>query len=198
MEESMRQLRKISALVLAATALPVLALSASSVTASASSVATCASLTKSLVTSEGFSGATAPVVTPYNYAQVSKNQTNALGTLYDFGPKALIVACVAPSDLKQLSVLAKSKTTMSATQYMAYVVKQSQGSMTKTTVGPVSDYLDFGNGKEDGVGSLSSAASLRLDAWVAGNYIFLTFSQPATQKPSAALMNFIKFTVASY
>ena len=61
---------------------------------------------------------------------------------------------------------------------------------------PVTDYLDFGNGKEDGVGSLSSAKSLRLDAWVAnGKYVILTFSQPAAAVAPKALLAFMKSTV---
>jgi hypothetical protein len=69
--------------------------------------------------------------------------------------------------------------------------------MTKTKVGPVNDYLDFGNGKEDGLGSLSTAKSLRLDAWVAnGKYVILTFTAPAAAKASTPLLNFINSTLA--
>ena len=94
--------------------------------------------------------------------------------------------------------MAGSKTTMSANAYMAYVVKQAAGAMKKTPVGGVSDYLDFGNGKEDGIGSLSKAGSIRLDAWVAGGYIFLTFSQPASATPTPALLKFIKYTTSNF
>jgi hypothetical protein len=83
---------------------------------------------------------------------------------------------------------------MTATQYLAYIVKGSAGAMKKTAVGGVSDFLDFGNGKEDGVGSLSTAGSLRLDAWVAGKYVVLTFSAPAAAVPSKSLLAFIKST----
>ena len=86
------------------------------------------------------------------------------------------------------------KPVMTATQYLAYVVKQSAGAMKKTPVGGVSDYLDFGNGKEDGVGSTAKAGSLRLDAWVAGKYVILTFSAPAVATPPAPLLAFIKST----
>ena len=66
--------------------------------------------------------------------------------------------------------------------------------MKKTAVSGVSDYLDFGNGKEDGLGSTSTAGSVRLDAWVSGNFIFLTFAAPALQTPSKPLLALIKST----
>lgn len=106
------------------------------------------------------------------------------------------MGCVSPVDIAKYSVAANGakKPVMTATQYLAYVVKQSAGAMKKTPVGGVSDYLDFGNGKEDGVGSTSNAGSLRLDAWVAGKYVILTFSAPAVATPPAALLAFIKST----
>ena len=157
----------------------------------------CGNLTKSLVVKDGYTKATGPKITKYNYAHPDKNEANALGTTYDFGSKALVVGCVSPTDLVQLSIAAqgKKKPTMTATQYLAYMVKQSAGAMTKTPVAGMDDYLDFGNGKEDGVGSMDKARSLRLDAWVIGNYIVLTFSGPVTsQKAPAALVNFINST----
>ncbi len=173
-------------------------LAAQATPSSASSMmATCGSITKSLVVSEGFTKATGPVVTNYNYANPSKNEANALGQTRDFGKSSIVVSCVSPSDIKKLSAEAKLKTT-GATAYMKYLVAQSAGAMTKTPVAGVNDYLDFGNGKEDGVGSMIKAGSIRLDAWVAGNYIFLTFVNPASAKPSAALTNFIHFTENNY
>ena len=83
---------------------------------------------------------------------------------------------------------------MSSTQYLASVVKDSAGAMKKTPVAGVNDYLDFGNGKEDGIGSTAKVGSLRLDAWVAGKYVILTFSAPAVATPPAALVAFIKST----
>jgi hypothetical protein len=149
---------------------------------------------------DGFTGATTPVITPYNYAKPSANATNALGTTIDFGAKAFVVGCVSPSDIKKLSITAQgsSKPALSATQYMAYMVKQSAGAMIKTPVAGVSDFLDYGNGKEDGLGSTSKAGSVRLDAWVAGGYIFLTFDAPVTSTPPKALLNFIKTTEKLY
>lgn len=160
------------------------------------SAPSCASITKSLVVADGFKGATGPKITKYNYTKVSANPTNALGTTIDFGSKALVVACVSPADLKKLSVIAQgaSKPTMTATQYMAYLVKTSAGAMTSTPVGGVTDYLDYGNGKEDGLGSTSKAGSVRLDAWVVGNFDVLTFIAPATSTPSKALLAFITTT----
>jgi hypothetical protein len=158
----------------------------------------CSSITKALVVADGYKSATTPTITPYNFANVSANQANALGTTIDFGSKALVVGCISPADIAKYSVTANGakKPAMSATQYLAYVVKQSAGAMKKTPVGGVSDYLDFGNGKEDGVGSTSKAGSLRLDAWVAGKYVILTFSAPAVATPPAALLAFIKSTQA--
>ena len=154
----------------------------------------CASITKVVVVKAGYTGATGPVVTHYNYAKPSANAANSLGTTLDFGPKALVVACVSPSDIVTLSKKAKGMK-MTADQYLAYMAKQSAGAMKKTTVGGVTDYLDFGNGKEDGLGSTASAGSIRLDSWVAGGkYIILTFSQPASAKPTTSLLNFIKAT----
>lgn len=162
----------------------------------ATSASSCASITKSLMIADGFSGATTPKVTPYNYTKPSMNPANALGTTIDFGPKALVVACVSPSDIKKLSAIAQgsSKSPMSATQYLAYVAKGSAGAMKKTSVGGVSDYLDFGNGKEDGLGSTSKAGGVRLDAWATNKYIFLTFSAPVSMTAPKALLSFIKTT----
>jgi hypothetical protein len=168
---------------------------ATSAGAAGSSVS-CASITKSVIVADGFTGATTPKVTPYNYTTSSANPANSLGTTIDFGSKALVVACVSPSDIKKLSVIAhgSSKPPMTATQYMAYQVKQSAGAMVKTPVGGVSDFLDFGSGKEDGLGSTAKAGSVRLDAWVAGKYIFLTFIAPVSTTPSKPLLSFIKTT----
>ena len=84
---------------------------------------------------------------------------------------------------------------MTATQYLSYMAKQSAGAMKNTPVGGVADYLDLGNGKEDGVGSTLTAGSIRLDAWVAGGkFIILTFSAPASATPSQSLLAFIKST----
>jgi len=164
----------------------------------ATSTSACSKITKSVVLADGYSGALTPTITPYNYAKVSSNPVNALGSTIDFGAKALVVGCVSPADILKLaaSVQGNATTTMSANQYMTYMVKQSAGAMTKTSVGGVSDYLDFGSGKEDGLGSTSTAGSIRLDAWVVGNYIVLTFSAPASSTPPKALVNFIKTTNA--
>ena len=156
----------------------------------------CASITKALVIADGYKSATGPTTTPYNFAKPSANQANALGTTIDFGAKALVVGCISPADIAKYSVAGNGakKPVMTATQYLAYVVKQSAGAMKKTPVAGVSDYLDFGNGKEDGVGSTAKAGSLRLDAWVAGKYVILTFSAPAVATPPASLLAFIKST----
>ena len=165
---------------------------------SASAVApSCASITKDVVVADGYTSATPPVATKYNYKKPSANAANALGTTLDFGPKALVVGCVSPAGIAKLSAAAqgKNKPAMTATQYLDYMVKQSAGAMKKTTVGSVADYVDFGNGKEDGLGSTATAGSVRLDTWVAADkYIILTFSQPAAATPPAALQSFIKTT----
>lgn len=146
---------------------------------------------------DGFTGATTPKVTSYNYTKPSMNPANALGTTIDFGPKALVVSCVSPSDIKKLSAIVQgpSKPPMSAAEYLAYLAKQSAGAMKMTPVGGVSDYLDFGNGKEDGLGSTSSAGGVRLDAWATNKYIFLTFSAPVSMTAPKPLLSFIKTTV---
>lgn len=156
----------------------------------------CSAITKSAVITDGYTKATTPVITAYNYTKSSANAANSLGTTIDFGSKALVVACVSPADIKKLSVAVQgaSKPSMTATQYMAYMVKQSAGAMTKKSVGGIDDYLDLGNGKEDGLGSTAKAGSLRLDAWVAGQFIVLTFSAPATATVPKALLAFIKTT----
>jgi len=166
-----------------------------SLTANATT-SSCLALTKSAVVADGYANATTPTITAYNYAKLSANAANSLGTTIDFGSKALVIACVSPTDIKKLSVAVQgaSKPAMTATQYMAYMVKQSSGAMTKRSVGGVSDYLDLGNGKEDGLGSTAKAGSLRLDAWVAGKFIILTFSAPATATAPKALLSFIKTT----
>ena len=164
--------------------------------AGATQVGSCSSLTKAVVVSDGFTGAATPKITPHNYTKASANSANALGTTIDFGSKALVIGCVSPADIKKLSVIAlgSSKPAMTTTQYMAYLVKQSAGAMIKTPVGGVSDYLDQGNGKEDGLGSTAKASSVRLDAWITGNYIVLTFTVPATATASKPLLALIKTT----
>jgi hypothetical protein len=196
-------LRKLGSLTSAAVmSAGLLTISIGAVSASAAVTVTnqCKNLTKSALVADGFTKASKPKVTPYNYKKPSKNAANALGTTYDFGSKSVVVACLSPSDLQKFSVQAqgKSKPTMTAEQYMAYMVQQSQGAMTATQVGGVTDYLDFGNGKEDGVGSTSKAGSVRLDAWVAGNYIYLTFIAPVrSQTPPPALLSLISSTQAN-
>ena len=164
----------------------------------ATSASACNKITKAVMVADGYNKAVSPSITSYNYTNPSSNPANALGNTIDFGAKALVVGCVSPADIKKLSasVQGSSKTTMTTNQYMAYLVKQSAGAMTKTPVGGVSDYLDFGSGKEDGLASTSTAGSIRLDAWVAGSYIILTFSAPASATPPKALLNFIKTTKA--
>jgi hypothetical protein len=168
----------------------------STIAGAATTTSACSAITKAAVVPDGFTGATSPKITNYNYSKPSANAANSLGTTIDFGAKALVVSCVSPADIKKLSVTAQgaSKPAMTATQYMAYMVKQSAGAMKKTPVGDVSDYLDFGSGKEDGLGSTAKAGSVRLDAWVAGNYIVLTFTAPVATTPSKALLSFIKTT----
>lgn len=162
----------------------------------ASATGLCSSLTKAVVAADGYTGATTPKITSYNYTKISANAANSLGTTIDFGAKALVVSCVSPADIKKLSAIAQgsSKPTMSTAAYMAYLVKQSAGAMKKTPVGGVSDYLDMGSGKEDGLGSTAKAGSVRLDAWIAGNYIILTFTVPATATPTKSLLAFIRST----
>ena len=188
-------LRKISVIALS---LSLFSLGLSFTPAAQATTGTCSSITKALVIADGYKAATGPASRAYNFKNPSVNQANALGTTIDFGVKALVVGCISPSDIAKYSALANGakKPIFSATQYLAYIVKQSAGAMKKTQVGGVSDYLDFGNGKEDGVGSLSKAGSLRLDAWVAGNYVILTFSAPAFATPPASLLAFIKSTQA--
>jgi hypothetical protein len=182
-----------------AVAAAIIALGASSLAITPANAATsaaasgCSAITKALVVSDGYTAATGPVVTNYNYANLKANAANALGTTIDFGAKALVVGCVSPADIAQL--VGKGKATMTATAYLQKMAKDSAGAMKKTMVGGVADYLDFGNGKEDGVGSVKTAGSIRLDAWVAGGkYIILTFSGPAASTPSKALLAFIKST----
>ena len=186
--------RKILGATIASFSLVVAGLSLTPAAQAASG--SCSSITKAIVIADGYKLATGPTTMSYNFTTPSANQANALGTTIDFGAKALVVGCVSPTDIAKYSVLAQGskKPTMSATQYLAYVVKQSAGAMKKTAVGGVSDYLDFGNGKEDGVGSTANAGSLRLDAWVAGKFVILTFSAPAVATPPAALLSFIKTT----
>jgi len=182
-------LRKIS---ISAASLALVVAGLSFTPAAQAAAGSCASITKALVVADGYKLATGPTTTPYNFANTSANQANALGTTIDFGAKALVVGCISPADIAKYS--GSKKPVMTATQYLESVVKASAGAMKKTAVGGVSDYLDFGNGKEDGVGSTSKAGSLRLDAWVAGKYVILTFSAPAVATPPAALLAFIKST----
>jgi hypothetical protein len=149
---------------------------------------------------DGYKGAATPVVTPYNYTKPSMNPAHALGTTLDFGSKAIVVSCISPSDIKKLSTMVQgsSKPPMSAAQYLAYLAQQSAGAMKKTPVGGVSDYLDFGNGKEDGLGSTAKAGGVRLDAWATKHYIFLTFSAPVATTAPKSLLSFISTTVKNF
>ncbi len=182
--------------VVVAVVVGVLVSSSSSKTTTLSLKGTCGALTKSVVVADGFTNASGPTITKYDYNNLNANAANSLGTTIDFGKGALVVACVSPSDIAKLSASAQAagKPTMTAQQYMDYMVAQSAGAMTATPVGGVTDYLDFGNGKEDGLGSTATATSVRLDAWVANKFIILTFIHPASATPSAALLNFITTT----
>ena len=192
----MRIISKASGLIAAAVVAGSLSLVSGAVNAGATTtMASCSNISKSLVIADGFTAAVTPTITPYNYANLSANQANAMGSTIDFGPKALVVSCVSPADVAKLAKIAKLPATTTAAQYMSYVVMQAAGAMKKTMVGGVADYLDFGNGKEDGIGSLSKAGSIRLDAWVAPQgFLVFTFSQPASATPSAALLKFIAST----
>jgi hypothetical protein len=170
----------------------VMVLAAQAAPSSAASMATCGSITKSLMVSEGFKNATGPMVKAYNFAKPSENEANALGQTRDFGKSAIVVSCVSPSDIAKLSAQAKLKTT-GAKAYIKYVVTQAAGAMKATPVDGVTDYLDFGNGKEDGIASMAKAGSIRLDAWTVGSYAFFTFTTPAGA-PSKSLSNFIHYT----
>ena len=162
--------------------------------AGAATTSPCHSITKAQAIAAGFTSASGPTVTPYNDRNVSANATNALGATIDFGPKALVVSCVSPADLKVLSVAAQGtkKPTMTATQYLRYLVRTSGGSMKAQSIGGIPNYVDFGNGKEDGLGSTSTARSVRLDSFVAGRYIILTQTTPAVSTPSQSLKKFAK------
>lgn len=183
------------ALVVIAAVVVSVVIATSSGTKKKAVAASCSSLTASVLTSDGFH-VTGPKVMPYDYNNVNANPANALGTTLDFGKNALVIACVSPSDIAKLSVMAQGSghSTMTADEYMAYLVQQSAGAMVKTPVGGVDDYLDFGNGAEDGLGSTATAKSVRLDAWVTHKYIILTFIAPASVTPSQALLNLISTT----
>jgi hypothetical protein len=121
-------------------------------------------------------------VTPYNDNKVTANAPNSLGETIDFGSKALVVGCATPTDLKALSLVANGagKPSMTAAQYVQYLVRSSAGAMKRESIGGVLGYVDYGNGKEDGLGSTASAGSVRLDTFAAGHYVINFFSSPIT------------------
>ncbi len=160
--------------------------------ASASTTNKCGQLTLSTIKSYGFTKATGPKITQYNFTKSSANAANALGETIDFGARALVISCVTPSDIAKLSVQAGGKKTWTAQQYMNWMVKDSAGAMKATPTAGTTSYLDFGNGKEDGLGSTVKATSVRLDAFVFHNYILMIQTAPLSVKPSAALSAFIK------
>jgi hypothetical protein len=136
-------------------------------TTSKSSSPTCQSITRAQVVAAGFAGALTPKVTPYNDNKVTANAPNSLGETIDFGSKALVVGCATPTDLKALSLVANGagKPSMTAAQYVQYLVRSSAGAMKRESIGGVLGYVDYGNGKEDGLGSTASAGSVRLDTF---------------------------------
>ena len=160
--------------------------------ASAATANKCGQLTLSAIKSYGFTKATGPKITQYNFTKSSANAANALGETIDFGAKALVISCVTPSDIAKLSVQAGGKKTWTAQQYMNWMVKDSAGAMKATPTAGTTSYLDFGSGKEDGLGSTVKATSVRLDAFVFHNYILMIQTAPVSVKPSAALSAFIK------
>jgi hypothetical protein len=166
--------------------------------AGASAAPSCNSITKSQAVAAGFKMATGPKITPYNNQNLSANAANALGETIDFGAKAIVVSCVSPTDLKALSVAAQgpNKPVMTATQYLHYLVKTSGGSMKQQAIARITNYVDFGNGKEDGLGSNATAYGVRLDSFVAGHFIVLIQTVPASPKPSKNLATFAKTIVA--
>ena len=160
--------------------------------ASAATANKCGQLTLSAIKSYGFTKATGPKITQYNFTKSSANAANALGETIDFGAKALVISCVTPSDIAKLSVQAGGKKTWTAQQYMNWMVKDSAGAMKATPTAGTTSYLDFGNGKEDGLGSTVKSSSVRLDAFVFHSYIIMVQTAPVSAKPSAALTKFIK------
>jgi hypothetical protein len=140
----------------------------------------CTLITQRQVVAAGFSRATAPKITPFNSKNIGANPANSLGETIDFGARALVVGCASPADLRALSSASagKSTPTMSASQYVEYLVKTSAGAMKSERIGGVAGFIDYGNGKEDGLGSTSTAGSVRLDTFAAGGYVINFFSSP--------------------
>ena len=160
--------------------------------ASATTANKCGQLTLSAIKSYGFTKATGPKITQYNFKKESANAANALGETIDFGAKALVISCVTPSDIAKLSVQAGGNKSWTAARYMQWMVKDSAGAMKATPTVNTTSYLDFGSGKEDGLGSTVSSSSVRLDAFVFHKYIIMVQTAPVSVKPSAALTKFIK------
>jgi hypothetical protein len=146
------------------------------------SAPSCQSITQAQAIATGFTGARAPKVSDFNDKKLAANPPNLLGETIDFGAKALVVGCAAPIDLKALSVTANGagKPVMTAAQYVQYLVRTSAGAMKSETIGGVPGYADYGNGREDGLGSTATAGSVRLDTFVAGNFVINFFSSPVS------------------
>ena len=64
---------------------------ATTIAGAATKSPSCNSITKSVVIADGFSAATTPKITPYNYTKTSANAANALGTTIDFGSRAIVL-----------------------------------------------------------------------------------------------------------
>jgi len=75
-------LRKIS---VTAISLSLLIAGLSSAPASQAAATGCSAITRALVVADGYKTATTPKITPYNFANTSANEANALGTTIDFG-----------------------------------------------------------------------------------------------------------------
>jgi hypothetical protein len=159
-------------------------------TANASGVtSTCRSLTKTIAVLSGYTP-TGPKYTAYNYAAGATNLPHALGTTVDFGPNAVVVSCLAPSDLTKLATKLHKPAFTPAT-FLTYLTTTTPSYMSGNILG-YDEYSRMTTGAAAGIGSLAHAAKLRLDAFaVATNYVLIVQSVPGIVTPSYSLKNFI-------
>lgn len=157
---------------------------------------TCKTISKALVVQSGYTSATAPKITPYNYTNKAANAAHAVGTTLDFGPTSVVVSCLAPSDLAKTATLLH-KPTFTPETYLAYMKSTIPG-LQQTSIMGIPALTRTVPGSVAGLGSMAKAPSLRVDAFmVRADYVIIIESIPTLVSPGISLKYLVLGVVRS-
>ena len=147
---------------------------------------TCKTISKALVIQTGYTDATGPNVTAYNYTNKAANAANAVGTTLDFGPTSVVISCLAPSDLTKTATLLH-KPAFTPESYLAYMKATIPGLQSQNIMG-IPTLTRTVPGSTAGLGSMTKAAKLRVDAFmVRADYVIIVESIPTLVSPGISL-----------